>query len=286
MLSPRKNWLSGLFSGLEAGRRSRRNWIQRAAKSTESVEQRLLLSASDLFISEYLEGSSNNKALEIYNAGTTDVDLSDIRLERYSNGTTTATNIPLSGTLVGQDVFVIANAGANDAIMALADATSSNINHNGDDAYILRQISTDIVLDMFGVVGNDPGTAWTDSGVSTVDRTLRRKSTITVGNPSGFTPITNLSAEWDSFPIDTSAGLGSHTTSTPAAAAINLVLDYSFDANNFFDPNTANGAAARAALEAAASVFEARIFDSLDAITPSGSNTWTAQFLNPATGAV
>ena len=54
----------------------------------------------DLFISEYVEGWSNNRALEIYNPTNAAVDLSDYRLERYSNGATAAQDnqkVDLSG---------------------------------------------------------------------------------------------------------------------------------------------------------------------------------------------
>ncbi|MEZ6125267.1 MAG: NF038122 family metalloprotease [Planctomycetaceae bacterium] len=173
----------------------------------------------NVFFSEYIEGTSNNKALEIFNAGTTAVDLSDFRIERYSNGGPTATNIAITGTLAAKDVFVIANSSSNAAILAAADATSTAINHNGDDAYILRRISTNTVYDMFGIVGNDPGAAWTDGGVTTVDATLRRKSSIAVGNPNGLTPLSNLSAEWDAFPTDDSTDLGTHD-SGPGTADI------------------------------------------------------------------
>ena len=40
----------------------------------------------EIFISEYVEGWSNNKAIELYNPTDEDVDLSNYRLERYSNG--------------------------------------------------------------------------------------------------------------------------------------------------------------------------------------------------------
>lgn len=42
---------------------------------------------TDLIISEYVEGWSNNKALEIFNPTNTDIELSNYRIVRYSNGT-------------------------------------------------------------------------------------------------------------------------------------------------------------------------------------------------------
>ena len=41
---------------------------------------------TDLFLSEYAEGSSNNKYIEIYNGTGADVDLSGYSLSSCSNG--------------------------------------------------------------------------------------------------------------------------------------------------------------------------------------------------------
>ena len=46
--------------------------------------------ATDLIISEYIEGSSFNKAIEIYNGTGAAIDLSEYSLELYSNGAATA----------------------------------------------------------------------------------------------------------------------------------------------------------------------------------------------------
>jgi len=177
--------------------------------------------AVDLFFSEYIEGSSNNKALEIFNGTGGVVDLSDYKVELYANGAATPGNtITLSGTLAHGDVYVIANAGANASILALADVTSTVTYYNGDDAVALKKISTDAYVDIFGMIGQDPGTAWTaDGGYSTLDKTLVRKATITQGvsvNPTGHaagdvTAFETLGTEWDLYPVDTITNLGIHT---------------------------------------------------------------------------
>ena len=78
--------------------------------------------AADLFFSEYVEGSSNNKALEIFNGTGATVDLSQYAVKLGSNGGEwSATNsIVLSGSLANNEVYVIANAGANATILGLA----------------------------------------------------------------------------------------------------------------------------------------------------------------------
>ena len=65
---------------------------------------------SELFFSEYIEGSSFNKAVEIYNGTGAAVDLSTYTIELYSNGASTASqSAVLSGSLADGDVFVLAH---------------------------------------------------------------------------------------------------------------------------------------------------------------------------------
>jgi predicted extracellular nuclease len=96
--------------------------------------------ASGLFISEYVEGSSLNKAIEIYNGTGAAVNLASINatLQVFFNGNTSAgTTIQLSGTLADGDVFVVADDGASSAILAVADQTTTASLFNGDDAIVL-----------------------------------------------------------------------------------------------------------------------------------------------------
>jgi predicted extracellular nuclease len=97
--------------------------------------------AADLFISEYLEGSSSNKAIELYNGTGTAVDLASggYNLQMYFNGSLTAgLSVNLVGVVASGDVFVIAQSGANAAILAQADQTNGAGWFNGDDAIVLR----------------------------------------------------------------------------------------------------------------------------------------------------
>ena len=106
-------------------------------------------------------------------------------------------------------------------ILAAADVTNGSvINFNGDDAAVLRKGG--IVVDAFGQVGFDPGSQWTGGGQ---DDTLRRNETICTGDTNADDAF-DASTEWDTFPINTFDGLGSHTTtcgggSGPADPVIN-----------------------------------------------------------------
>src|SRR5262245_18800241 len=97
---------------------------------------------TDLFISEYVEGTSNNKALELYNGTGSPIDLAagGYLVQMYFNGATTAgTTVTLTGTVASGDVFVLAQASAAAPILAQADQTSAASWYNGDDAVVLRK---------------------------------------------------------------------------------------------------------------------------------------------------
>jgi hypothetical protein len=63
--------------------------------------------------------------------------------------------------------------------------------------------------------------------------------------------------------------------------SLTIQFDYRYDTNGFFSQQNRKDV-----LVAAADYLTARLDDSLSAITPSGSNTWTASFFNPLTGSV
>ena len=167
---------------------------------------------AQVFISEYIEGSSYNKALELFNPSSSDIDLAaeGYQLERFSNGAIAGTLIDLSGTLSANDVFVIAEPRANGDILAQADMLSSSLSHNGDDAYILYKNGE--VIDSFGRVGEDPGSQWGSGDSKTKDNTLVRNDSITIGDniaDDEFDP----SLEWQGLGNNNTSSLGSHTTS-------------------------------------------------------------------------
>lgn len=152
----------------------------------------------DLFISEYVEGWSNNKAIEIYNPTANSIDLSGYIIARASNGTAISAiqekyAVQLSGTIAPFDVYVgVVNlvdplgtgqtAPVWDSLQARADGfyspdynTNSTFYWNGNDAVLLLKgtltgtSTTTLVsitpalsiVDIFGKIGEDPGTGWT-----------------------------------------------------------------------------------------------------------------------------
>ncbi len=162
---------------------------------------------SAVIISEYIEGSSNNKAIELYNNGDTTVDLSGYQLKYFFNGKTTAsTTITLEGEIAPTQTYVISENDAVTAILDVAQLTNNNSWYNGDDAIVLYQGET--VVDSIGQVGVDPGSYWADGDIRTQNRTLRRLASVTVGDTDptdAYTPN-----EFEVFAQDTFDGLGSH----------------------------------------------------------------------------
>lgn len=159
-----------------------------------------------LIFSEYIEGSGNNKALELYNAGSTTVDLSMCTIEKYQNGGSTPDTQDLSGSLAPGAAYVVCHSSfANPACDV---EFSTFINHNGDDGYAV--VCDGTTIDTFGQLGVDPGAEWAGGGVSSLNSTLRRLCTVVAGDPMGFDAF-DPSVEWEAFPVDTFSDLGVRT---------------------------------------------------------------------------
>jgi CSLREA domain-containing protein len=194
-----------------------RNGVEPQKVSAPSVKPTAPLVTGDLFISEYIEGSANNKAIEIYNGTGAALNMTTgtYVLQLYSNGSpTVSASVNLTATIASGDVYVVYNSGSATGITSQGDLISNTVaNYNGDDAVVLRKGgAAGPIVDAFGVIGTDPGTNWGSGTTSTLDHTLVRKSTICAGDTNGtdaFDPVT----EWNGFAVDTFTNLGSHTAS-------------------------------------------------------------------------
>jgi hypothetical protein len=171
-----------------------------------------LPACADVYFSEYVEGSSNNKALEIYNSSDTAINLGGYKVEMYFNGSSNAgLTINLTGTIPTRGVFVLAHGSAGPGILANANQTNSSGWYNGDDAVVLK--SGDTIIDSIGQIGVDPGTEWGTSLTSTADNTLRRKTSVAIGD-SNATGTFDPAAEWEGYAQDTFDHLGTYQGSS------------------------------------------------------------------------
>ena len=141
-----------------------------------------------LFISEYVEGWQNNKAIELYNPTDQEIDLSNYRLDRYSNGSSSAASnqkLILEGIMPPLSVYVIVldrrdpdGVGQDvpvwDELQAKADIfvspifeENNSLNFNGNDAVLLTNIEgggNGFTWDIVGLPGQDPGLGGTGEG--------------------------------------------------------------------------------------------------------------------------
>lgn len=186
--------------------------------------------ATDLFFSEYIEGTSNNRAIEIFNGTGADVDLSAYSVKQSYGGqgwgirSETAMIeyvLPLSGTLADGDVYIFYNTDADAAISSVGDLALSYDTgtqgsrmgaFTGNDPMGL--FKNDVLIDIIGIELDTDG-PWDVAGTTgaTQNHTLTRKSTITQGNTdwaaSAGTDADD--SEWVVYAEDYFDDLGTHT---------------------------------------------------------------------------
>lgn len=192
----------------------------------EAVSACASIKAPDLIFSQYVEGNGFNKYVEIFNGTCSSIDLSQYELRTYHNGAslsgTPTFTIALSGTIASGATIVVAHPSAT-AWGGTPNIVSANLQFNGDDALVLYNLGSGTAADIFGSVGNDPGSAWRDSDTtsatyhwSTENKTLVRKACVYAGistNPAlpGIGGFPTLFTEWDTLSTDSVTGLGMHT---------------------------------------------------------------------------
>lgn len=157
---------------------------------------------ADLFISEYVEGSSYNKYIEIYNPTNETIDLSAYAIDLNTDGgaswskdgTGHSNYSELSGTIAAKSTIVYKNSNAE--IYSGQATVCSAINFNGNDPVGL--FKNGVLIDIIGTFNGG-------SADFAKDVTLRRKSNVTA--PSS----TYDASQWETLSKDDVSGLGSHT---------------------------------------------------------------------------
>ncbi|MAV64813.1 MAG: hypothetical protein CMG00_06460, partial [Candidatus Marinimicrobia bacterium] len=176
--------------------------------------------ASNLFISEYAEGSSSNKYFEIYNASDSDVSLNAYKFV-YCSGNSgcddwqSTSSFTSEATVAAGDVYVVCSTSADNIIKEQCDQLFG-LSFNGDDAIgLIYTFNENELLDAIGSFGPDPGSGFAVAGITggTKDRTLVRKASVLSGNDGDWVASAGTSeddSEWTVFPRDTWDNIGSH----------------------------------------------------------------------------
>jgi hypothetical protein len=208
-----------------------------------------IVDCAELFISEYIEGPAQNNAIEIYNPTNSSINLVGYTINRYSNGASSGPESWQLGGVIASGQAIAVGNGQLDSIdlgtywsvpvdpvfFSILDIhcngdynTNSTFYFNGNDAMTLEKSGN--IIDIFGKVGEDPGSAWTDDATAgytdanggtwwTKRQTLVRKSSVKKGvitNPILFNPT----LEYDSLPDATYSGMGSHACDCITATSI------------------------------------------------------------------
>lgn len=189
--------------------------------------------AKDLYISKYLEGSSNNKALEITNKTGHAVNLNNYRLSiQFPSGSNYYFPTPyeLEGTIQNNETFVILNPNANFSCYTTSQAkfatAAPQLTFSGSQYLELRYKS--LTVDALGVTS-------TNNSSALANVSLYRKANIS--QPTA----TFNSNEWDSYPSDYCQSLGTLSTSdlTSSVSAFRIYPNPAQD-QIFIDGKTEN----------------------------------------------
>ena len=184
--------------------------------------------ASAQIISQYVETDSgiSPKGLEILNNTSSAIDfaIDNLIIEKGTNGGTPSPDFTIdSGVLQPDEVLIVGT------IDMQASATSNgvlffekNFTFNGNDALILKLGTT--ITDVFGNPGNNPGSAWENNGVSTLDQNIALLSGITTGELVGFTDPSTRFETINTTPSDIANGGLDGFGVAPVSASFDLVV--------------------------------------------------------------
>ena len=209
---------------------------------------------SNLIFSEYIEGSSNNKALEITNLSDSTVSLQNYRIAQSVNGGGWEYyhTFAAEASIAAGAQYVLLNDAVDPTFFAAENADEvlgypSAVHHNGDDArgiiHIDSQTGDTTWVDVFGDPNNDPGSGWEVAGVEkgTQNFTLLRKASVAKGDTASLGSFgTNFDdSEWIIKNTNIFTNLGVATETEAALAGDYFIPQRTTDAEGFISLNQA-----------------------------------------------
>lgn len=169
--------------------------------------------AVDPMLVRYLEGSGQDKLVEVGNTTQRTLDLTGCTIDVHTNGSLTPSrSIDVEGVLAPTETLLVCNGGLELVPSRPCDLRTGALSFNGDDAVVLTCAGSPV--DRIGRVGEDPGTAWfSPEGYGTRDAGLERAcgalNDTDVGAPWDLGPWEPRSADdadWVGLPVGSDCG--------------------------------------------------------------------------------
>jgi hypothetical protein len=180
-----------------------------------------LFSQSTLIFSEYGEGSSFNKWVEIYNPTFMSISLDEYRYNFCWNGCDSleweySISFDSGVVLMPNETYLLVHNNSDSILLNAANQTT-NILSNGDDVIGLLNTSFNTIIDIIGVLDSaDNISAWEVDGIidATKDHTMIRKPDVCGGNIGDWSLSdgSNGSSQWIVGVIDDFSDLNTHTS--------------------------------------------------------------------------
>ena len=160
---------------------------------------------SPLLITQYHEGFSNNKYIELTNVSDSEIDLANFILTRWSNaltedfktdGSLPSSQLALLGMLPAGASFIVANPSATTPVAAgAADVTSDITFYNGNDSVVLYQGDTGVTANIVDAI------SVTFDGNEGNDTSVVRQNTLTGFNLDAGSNFRDFPVVWQEVSI-------------------------------------------------------------------------------------
>ena len=160
---------------------------------------------SPLLITQYHEGFSNNKYIELTNVSNSEIDLANFILTRWSNaltedfktdGSLPSSQLALSGMLPAGASFIVANPSATTPVAAgAADVTSDITFYNGNDSVVLYKGDTGATANIVDAI------SVTFDGNEGNDTSVVRQNTLTGFNLDAGSNFRDFPVVWQEVSI-------------------------------------------------------------------------------------
>ncbi|WP_336962067.1 ExeM/NucH family extracellular endonuclease [Acinetobacter pittii] len=168
---------------------------------------------AQLMFSQYVDGSSNRKGLEIYNPDGATVNLADYEIQQFNNGGTAKTaTFRLQGSLTSKQKFLVGRSELQAELGSKVNQVAA-LSFNGDDAVVLVYKGTPV--DRFGRIGERPEAGW-GTAVSSLGNSFKRIETENPALSIDATSAFDLDRSWSAWTNRNDfSNLSSSTTQPP-----------------------------------------------------------------------